>query len=55
VNATLRMLTWDERAEHYDRLASLYRKAGNLRDAEFAETNAKSMRLCAAEGVPLDG
>lgn len=54
MNSTLRMLTWGERAEHYDALAARYREQGNDRDATFAEMNAKTSRLCEAEGVPHD-
>lgn len=54
MTSLLRGVSWADRAAHYDSLAARYREEGNDRDATFAEVNAKTMRMCEAEGIPLD-
>ena len=46
--------TWEDRAAAFDAAAQAYREQGNARDAEFAEVNAKSMRLLADAGVEIE-
>lgn len=54
MTSLLRGVSWADRAAHYDRLALRYREEGNERDATFAEVNAKTMRICEDEEIPLD-
>lgn len=54
MSSLLRGVSWAERAEHYEKVAQMHREAGNERDAVFAEINAKTMRMCEEEGIPLD-